>query len=176
MARTRMLASNTSKFRKEVKVAVSASQKGQVTKLKNQSINSKDDRDEWCTSKMAWIWNRVVWHNLGRTRGTSSSYEQRVAFPLREETRAAIKQLKCEKSPGLDGIPAKLYKYSGNVLHYLCTKIWETCTWPDEWKLQEFVLLNKKGNTKDCGNYRTIALISHASRILLIIILNRTKV
>ena len=62
------------------------------------------------------------------------------------------------------------------AIHYLCTKIWETCTWPDDWKLQEFVMLYKKGNTKECGNYRTIALISHASKILLIIILNRVKI
>ena len=108
------------------------------------------------------------------------SFEQPEPVPLRDETAAAIKQLKSGKSPGLDGIPAELLKYSGNAgvdaLHYLCIKIWETCTWPDEWKLQEFVMLYKKGNAKDCGNYRTIALISHASKILLIIILNRMKV
>ena len=88
--------------------------------------------------------------------------------------------MKSGKSPGLDGIPAELLKHTGEAgvkaLHHLCTKIWDTCTWPDEWKLQEFVMLYKKGNAKECGNYRTIALISHASKVLLIIILNRMRI
>merc|ERR1711888_84885 len=63
----------------------------------------------------------------------------------------------------------------GKALHHLCRKIWESSEWPTDWKLQEFVMLYKSGNRKDCGNYRTIALISHTSKILLIIILNRLK-
>ena len=70
-------------------------------------------------------------------------------------------------------------KHSGDgglkVMHHLCCKMWKTCQWPTDWKLQEFVMLHKSGNVKDCNNYRTIALISHASKILLIIILNRLK-
>ena len=99
--------------------------------------------------------------------------------PLLSEVESAIKDLKCRKSPGLDNIPGELLKYSGagglKVMHYLCCKIWKTCQWPTDWKLQEFVMLHKSGNVKDCNNYRTIALISHASKILLIIILNRLK-
>ena len=60
-------------------------------------------------------------------------------------------------------------------MHYLCCKIWKTGQWPTDWKSQEFVMLHKNGNVKDCNNYRTIALICHASKILLIIILNRMK-
>ena len=60
-------------------------------------------------------------------------------------------------------------------MHHLCCKIWRTAEWPKDWKKQEFVMLHKSGDTKDCSNYRTIALISHASKILLIIILNRMK-
>ena len=60
-------------------------------------------------------------------------------------------------------------------MHYLCCKIWNTTEWPKDWRLQEFVMLHKSGDTKNCNNYRTIALISHASKILLIIILNRLK-
>ena len=61
------------------------------------------------------------------------------------------------------------------AIHYLCNTIWHSCEWPEDWKTQEFVMLHKKGNIKDCGNYRTIALISHASKVLLIIILCRMK-
>lgn len=60
-------------------------------------------------------------------------------------------------------------------MHHLCCKIWRNQEWPEDWKLQEFVMLHKSGSVKDCSNYRTIALISHASKVLLIIILNRLK-
>ena len=67
-------------------------------------------------------------------------------------------------------------KAGAEALLHLCIRIWNTCKWPGEWKLHEFVMLYKKGNAKECGNYRTIALISHASKILLIIILNRMRI
>ncbi|GFS26230.1 endonuclease-reverse transcriptase [Elysia marginata] len=99
--------------------------------------------------------------------------------PLTSEVEAAIKDLKAGKSPGLDNIPAEIIKNSGEMgikaLHHLCCQIWKQQEWPEDWKLQEFVMLYKNGNSKECGNYRTIALISHASKILLIIILNRMK-
>ena len=92
---------------------------------------------------------------------------------------AAIKQLKFGKSPGLDSLPADLLKTSGifgrKSILLLCQKIWSTCSWPKEWRQQEFVLLHKSGDQKICSNYRTIALISHISKILLYIILNRMK-
>ena len=99
--------------------------------------------------------------------------------PLLSEDESAIKDLKCRKSPDLDNISGELLKYSGagglKLMHYLCCKISKTCQWPTDWKLQEFVMLHKSGNIKDCNNYRRIALISHASKILLIIILNSLK-
>ena len=105
--------------------------------------------------------------------------EEKEPEPLLSEVEEATKQLKSGKSPGMDGIPAELLKNTGpsgiKAMHYLCVKIWQTCQWPDEWKQQEFVMLYKKGSSKECGNYRTIALISHASKVLLIIILNRLK-
>lgn len=52
---------------------------------------------------------------------------------------------------------------------------WDQQEWLDKRKLQELVMLHKGGSPKECGNYRTIALISHASKILLIVILNRMK-
>ena len=90
-----------------------------------------------------------------------------------------MKRLRKGKSPGLERIPAELIQHSGKsvikALHILCRKIWNTEIWSDKWKNQEFVVIHKSGSTKDCGNYRTIALISHASKILLTIILNRLQ-
>ena len=95
------------------------------------------------------------------------------------EVEDAIRLLSNGKSPGLDNIPAELIKSTGifgkKAIHRLCVKIWETFEWPHEWKQQEFVVLHKSGDKKDCSNYRTIALISHISKILLYIILKRLK-
>ena len=50
------------------------------------------------------------------------------------------------------------------VLHSICQQIWKTQQWPQDWKRSVFIPIPKKGNAKECSNYRTIALISHASR------------
>ena len=99
--------------------------------------------------------------------------------PLLSEVENAMKKLSSGKSPGLDGIPSELVKATGpygvRMLHRLCISIWETCHWPEDWKIQEFVVLFKSGDPKLCSNYRTIALISHTSKILLLIIVDHLK-
>jgi len=91
--------------------------------------------------------------------------EEQEPPPLLSEIEQAINQLRAGKSPGIDGIPAELVKATGpngiKMLHKLCKSIWATCHWLDEWKVQEFVVLFKSGDRKQCSNYRTIALISH---------------
>ena len=54
-----------------------------------------------------------------------------------------------------------------NVLHSICQQIWKTQPWPQDWKRSIFISIPKKGNAKECSNYRTIALISHASKVML---------
>lgn len=94
-----------------------------------------------------------------------------------EEVTYAISRLKNNKAPGVDGIPAELIKYSGSAgavaLHKLVCRVWETCEWPEDWRTQELIPLFKTGDKKVCSNYRTTALISHASKILLFIVLQR---
>ena len=53
------------------------------------------------------------------------------------------------------------------VLHSICQQIWKTQQWPQDWKRSVFIPTPKKGNVKECSNYCTIALISHASRVIL---------
>ena len=53
------------------------------------------------------------------------------------------------------------------VLHSTCQQIWKTQQWPQDWKRSVFMPIPKKGNAKECSNYRTIALISHASKVML---------
>ena len=98
---------------------------------------------------------------------------------LKAEVEAAVRSLKPEKSPGIDNVPAELLKHGGDttvdVLTALCQKIWEQKKWPVEWTHSLVIPLPKKGNLRQCNNYRTISLISHPSKIMLRIILNRLR-
>ena len=61
------------------------------------------------------------------------------------------------------------------VLHSICQQTWKTQQWPQDWKRSVFVPILKKGNAKECSNYRTIALISHASKVMLTILQARLQ-
>ena len=61
------------------------------------------------------------------------------------------------------------------VLHSICQQIWRTQQWPQDWKRSVFIPIPKKGNAKECSNYRTLALISHASRVMLKIVQARLQ-
>ena len=61
------------------------------------------------------------------------------------------------------------------MLHSICQQIWKTQQWPQDWKRSVFILIPKKGNAKECSNYRTIALISHASEVMLKILQARLQ-
>ena len=61
------------------------------------------------------------------------------------------------------------------VLHSICQQIWKTQQWPQDWKRSVFIPIPKKGNTKECSNYHTIALISHASKVMLKILQARLQ-
>ena len=61
------------------------------------------------------------------------------------------------------------------VLHSACQQIWKTQQWPQDWKRSVFIPIPKKGNAKECSNYHTIALISHASKVMLKILQARLQ-
>ena len=69
-----------------------------------------------------------------------------------------------------DGIPVDLFQIlkdnAVKALHSICQQIWKTEQWPQDWKRSVFIPIPKKGNAKECSNYHTIALISHASKIM----------
>jgi len=98
---------------------------------------------------------------------------------LREEVEAAVKSLKKGKSPGVDNTPAELTQAGGDAmidaLMNICSKIWQTGEWPPCWIQSLVITLPKKGNLQKCQNYRTISLISHASKGMLRVVLNRLK-
>ena len=83
------------------------------------------------------------------------------------------------KASGGDGIPAELFQIlkdgAVKVLHSICQKIWKTQHWPHDWKRSAFITIPKKGNANKYSNYCTVALISHASKIMLKILQARLQ-
>ena len=83
------------------------------------------------------------------------------------------------KASGGDGIPVELVQIlkddAVNVLHSISQQIWKTQQWPQDWKMSFFIQISKKGNAKECSNYCTIALISHASKVILKILQARLQ-
>ena len=83
------------------------------------------------------------------------------------------------KAGGGDGIPVELFQIlkdaAVKVLYSTCQQIWKTHQWPQDWKRSVFIPIPKKGNAKECSNYRTIELISHASKVMLKILQARLQ-
>ncbi|CAM4979652.1 unnamed protein product [Rotaria socialis] len=98
---------------------------------------------------------------------------------LYSEVQAAINSLKRNKSPGSDGVTAEMLQAGGEPLsrqiHTLCNKAWHEGTIPEEWGKSILVPIPKKGDLSNCSNYRTISLINHTGKVLLIVLLNRLK-
>ena len=87
------------------------------------------------------------------------------------EVKWALGSITTNKASGGDRIPVEriqiLKDDAVKVLHSICQQIWKTQQWPQDWKRPSFIPIPKKGNAKECSNYRTIALISHASKVIL---------
>ena len=87
------------------------------------------------------------------------------------EVKWALESITMNKASGGDGIPVELFQIlkddAVKVLHSICQQIWKTQHWPQDWKRSVFIPIPKKGNAKECSNYRTIALISHTSKVML---------
>ena len=83
------------------------------------------------------------------------------------------------KASGSDGIQVVLFQIlkddAVKMLHSICQQIWKTQQWPQDWKRSIFILIPKKGNAKECSNYHTVALISHASKVMLKILQARLQ-
>ena len=96
------------------------------------------------------------------------------------EVKWAFGSITMNKASGDDGIPTELFKIlkddAVKVLHSICQQIWKTQQWPQDWKRSVFIpIISKKGNAKECSNYCTTALISHASKVMLKILQARLQ-
>ena len=95
------------------------------------------------------------------------------------EVKWALESIPTNKASGGDGIPVELFQIlkddAVKVLHSICQQIWKTQQWPQDWKRSIFIPISKKGNAKERSNYRTIALISHVSKVMLKILQARLQ-
>ena len=95
------------------------------------------------------------------------------------EVKWALESITMNKASGCDGIPVELFQIlkgdAVKVLHSICQKIWKTHQWPQDWERSVFIPVPKEDNPKECSNYRTIVLISHASKVMLEILQSRLQ-
>ena len=87
------------------------------------------------------------------------------------EGKWALGSITTNKASGGDGIPVELFQILKDdaikVLHSICQQIWKTQQWPQDWKRSAVIPIPKRGNTKECSNYHTIALIAHTREVML---------
>ena len=102
-------------------------------------------------------------HNLDSHNGVITHLEPDI---LECEVKWALGSITTNKASG--GELFQILKDDAvKVLHSICQQIWKTQKWPQDWKRSDFIPISKKGNAKECSNYCTIALISHASKLML---------
>ena len=98
---------------------------------------------------------------------------------LESDVKWALESITMNKASGGDGIPVELFQIlkddAVKVLHSICQQIWKTHQWPQDWKRSVLIPIQKKGNAKECSNYHTIALIPHASKVMLKILQARLQ-
>ena len=115
-------------------------------------------------------------HDLDNHNGVITHLEPDI---LECEVKWDLGRITTNKARGGDGIPAELFQIlkddAVKVLHSVCQYIWKTQQWPQDWKRSVFFPVPKKGNSKKCSDYHTIALISHTSKVMLKILLARLQ-
>ena len=115
-------------------------------------------------------------HNPDNHNGVITHLEPDI---LECEVKWALGSITMNKASGCDGIPVEIFQIlkddAVKVLHSICQQIWKTQQCPEDWKRSFFIPIPKQGNPKECSNYHTIALISHASKVMLKIIQARLQ-
>ena len=95
------------------------------------------------------------------------------------EVKWALESITTNKASGCDGIPVELFQIlkddAVKVLHSICQQIWKIQQWPQDWNRSVFIPIPKKGNPKECSDYHTIVLLSHASKVMLKILQARLQ-
>ena len=115
-------------------------------------------------------------HDPDKNNGVITHLEPDI---LECEVKWTLGSITMNKASGGEVIPVELFEILNDdamkVLHLICQQIWNTQQWPQDWKRSVFIPIPKKGNAKECSNYHTIVLISHASKVMLKILQERLQ-
>ena len=139
------------------------------------TIKDKQGRDLVDAEEIKKRWEEYTEELYKKDLNETDYYDGVVSHPepdiLECEIKWALRSSAVNKASGCDKIPAELFKSlkedAIKVLHSLCEQIWKTQQWPQDWKRSILIPIPKKGSTKECANHQTIALISHASKVML---------
>ena len=115
-------------------------------------------------------------HNPDNRDGVITHLEPDI---LECEVNWALGSITTNKASGGDGIPVELFQIlkddAVKVQHSICQQIWKTQQWPQDWKRSVFIPIPKKSHAKERSDYRTVALISHSSKVMLKILQARLQ-
>ena len=138
-------------------------------------LTEADDIKKWWQEYTEELYKKEL-HDPDNHDGVLTHLEPDI---LECEVKWALQSITTNKASGGDGIPVELFQIlkhdAVKVLHSICQQIWKTQQWPQNWKKSVFIPILKKGNAKECSNYRTNALISHASKVMLKILQARLQ-
>ena len=128
---------------------------------------------------MARIQRRTIPKNLHDSDNHNGVITHLEPDILESKVKRALGSITTDKASGGDGIPSELFQIlkddAVKMLHSICQQIWKTPQWPQDWKRSVFIPIPKKGNAEESSNYCIIALISHASKVMLKIIQARLQ-
>ena len=132
----------------------------------------------WATQSCLILCNPVDWSLPGSS--VHGSLQARIHRRTIQKVKGALGGITINKASGGDEIPAELFQIlkddAGKVLHSICQQIWEIHPWPQDWKRSiVFIPISKKGSVKECSNYHTTVLISHAIKVILKILQARLQ-
>uniref|UniRef100_A0A803SZA4 Reverse transcriptase domain-containing protein n=1 Tax=Anolis carolinensis TaxID=28377 RepID=A0A803SZA4_ANOCA len=155
---------------------------GDKFQAKMGMIKNKDDKDLMKAEEIKRSWRDYA-EDLYRKGNIEDSFDGVVSELepdiLRSEVEWALRSIANNKAAGDDDIPAELFKNlkedAVKVMHAICEQIWKTQEWPSDWKKTIYIPIPKKGNTKECSNFRTVVLISHAIKLMLKILQGRLQ-
>jgi hypothetical protein len=164
---------------------ISRSWQPKLASIRNKDGKMLQDKEE---IKNRWTeYCRTLYQDTGTAKNTVDELEKLAPPPsedesdsiLYEEVVSAIKRLKPRKSTGTDQISGEMIQAGGEVLareiHSLCDRIWREGHIPEEWTRSVLMVIPKKGDRTECSNYRTIALLNHMCKVLMVILLERLK-
>ena len=137
-------------------------------------IEAEDIKKRWQEHTEEWYKKDL--HDLDNHDGVITHLEPDI---LECKVKWAWGSITMNTTSETDGIPVELFQIlkddAVKVLHSICQQIWKTQQWPQDWKRSVFIPTPKKGNPKEFSNYHTIALISHARKLMLIILQARLQ-